>query len=179
MMECNDDEYIACLCEGTAEEDIMKWLLEENKLVFSKEQMIEQKPLRIRSAKVFQKKYLTVEYGAKKIKVIRILDSKNERFKLAKCYADKVSVINIITAPEIEILAIIKAKDYQKYTNKYKSQYKPSDYCKMFLGLKNVKEKGFIKKYFCDINTLIDCIKEYDQLSSDNDFISLSSLLKK
>lgn len=29
------DYYVLCLCEGTAEKEIIEWLLEENKLLFS------------------------------------------------------------------------------------------------------------------------------------------------
>lgn len=96
MKNIPDDEYVACLCEGTAEEEIIKWLLEEDCLIFRKEQMIEEKPLRVRSAKKFQKMYLDVEYGDKKIRVIRILDSKKERFKLDKLYSKKYLVLKIL-----------------------------------------------------------------------------------
>jgi len=41
-----------------------------------------------------------------KISVIRILDSRRENFKLSKAYEHKVDVINVITAPEIEMLII-------------------------------------------------------------------------
>lgn len=41
-----------------------------------------------------------------KISVVRILDSRRENFKLSRAYRDKVDVINIITAPEIEMLII-------------------------------------------------------------------------
>lgn len=40
------------------------------------------------------------------ISVIRILDSRREDFRLSKAYEYKVDVINVITAPEIEMLII-------------------------------------------------------------------------
>ena len=36
--------------------------------------------------------------------MIRILDSRRENFKISKAYQFMVDVINVITAPEIEML---------------------------------------------------------------------------
>ena len=41
--------------------------------------------------------------------MIRILDSRREEFRLSKAYEQKVDVVNVITAPEIEILEKVKA----------------------------------------------------------------------
>ena len=40
------EEYIACICEGSAEQAIMDLLLENNKLEFSKEQLLEEETIR-------------------------------------------------------------------------------------------------------------------------------------
>lgn len=50
-----------------------------------------------------------------KISVIRILDSRHENFKLSKAYADKVDVINVVTAPEIEMLIIFNEDKYKEF----------------------------------------------------------------
>ena len=52
-----------------------------------------------------EEKYLRKGF-LEKISVIRILDSRRENFKLSKAYEQKVDVINVITAPEIEMLII-------------------------------------------------------------------------
>ena len=39
-------EYVACICEGGAEETIINILLDNNCLIFSREQLLEEKPLR-------------------------------------------------------------------------------------------------------------------------------------
>lgn len=52
---------------------------------------------------------------AEKISVIRILDSRRENFKLGKAYENKVDVINVITAPEIEMLIIFNEGKYNKF----------------------------------------------------------------
>lgn len=46
--------YVACICEGTAEEVIMEILLEHDKLIFSRSQLIEERPIRCWDAKKFE-----------------------------------------------------------------------------------------------------------------------------
>lgn len=44
----------------------------------------------------------------------RALDSRRENFKLSKAYAGKVDVINVITAPEIEMLIIFNEDKHKE-----------------------------------------------------------------
>ena len=46
-------------------------------------------------------------------KKLSVKDS--EKFKISKVYENKVYVINIVTAPEIEILIIINENRYKDY----------------------------------------------------------------
>ena len=55
------------------------------------------------------------------------LDSRREDFHLSKAYEHKVDVINVITAPEIEMLIIHNEKAYDRFKNREK---KPSEFCK-------------------------------------------------
>lgn len=104
-------EYVACICEGAAEEAIMNILLENDLLIFSREKIIEEKVIRCRDGKKFEKEYLRKSFNGK-ISVIRILDSRNENFKIGKAYQHKVDIIDIITAPEIEMLIIFTENKY-------------------------------------------------------------------
>ena len=99
-------KYIACICEGAAEQAIIECLLDANKLIFTYDDMIEGEVIRCRSAKKFEERYLRKGFD-EKITVLRILDSRREKFKLSKAYAPKIDVINVITAPEIEMLIIL------------------------------------------------------------------------
>ena len=81
---------------------------------------------------------------------------KKEDSKLSKAYENKVDVVNIITAPEIEILAIIKE---DKYLDFKKSKLKPSDYCKQVLRMSHVKNYDSVIEYFSDADTLVEAIK--------------------
>ena len=104
---------IACICEGGAEVAIVEMLLENDRLCFARENLIFEEVIRERNAKRFSEKYLRMDFGIK-ISIVRILDSKSERFNSGKAYLQKIdSIKNIITAPEIEILIILKENKYR------------------------------------------------------------------
>lgn len=155
-------KYKACLCEGSAEKAIMNILLDNDLLIFKREKLLEEEVLSCRSAKNFEERYLRKTFDDK-ISVIRILDSRKENFKLSKAYENKIDVVNIITAPEIEILAIIKEG---KYLDFKKSKLKPSDYCKQVLKIHNIKNYDFVIDYFSDVDSLIAAMKQYKQISN-------------
>lgn len=47
-------KYKACICEGAAENAIMDILLDEDLLVFSREEMLEESVIRCRDGKKFE-----------------------------------------------------------------------------------------------------------------------------
>lgn len=154
-------KYKACICEGAAEEAIIDVLLDNDLLIFVREEMLEERVIRCRDGKRFEEKYLKKGFDGK-ISVIRILDSRRENFKLSRVYRNKVDVINVITAPEIEML-IIFAED--KYYEFKKSKKKPSIFCKEDLKISNVKSYDFVKEYFADVGVLVAAIKKYNEIS--------------
>ena len=97
------------------------------------------------------------------ISIIRILDSRGEKFNLSKAYQHKVDVINVITAPEIEMLVILAENKYKEYKSSHK---KPSDFCKQDLKYRNVKRRDFVQDYFQDTDKLIAAIHEYKRVSN-------------
>ena len=153
--------YKACICEGSAETAIIDVLLDNDLLIFSRTEMIEEKVIRCRSGKIFEERYLRKGY-TDKISIIRILDSRRENFKISKAYEPKVDVIDIITAPEIEMLIIFNENMYVEYK---KSGMKPSSFCKQTLKMHDVKSYDFVKSYFEEPQVLISCIKKYHQKS--------------
>ena len=155
-------KYIACICEGAAECAIIDLLLDNDKLKFTREDLLEEELLRCRSAKKFEEQHLRKGF-TEQITVLRILDSRNENFKLSKAYVNKINVINVITAPEIEMLVILNEDKYQKYKN---ARMKPSEYCKSVLRYPNVKSTKFITDYFVDVDLLVRSIKEYKRVSN-------------
>lgn len=107
MIESSLSPIVACICEGGAETAIIDMLVDNNLLVFTREQMLNEEVIRCRSAKVFEQRYLRKEFKSK-ITVLRVLDSHSEGFRLSPAYEHKVdNIINVVTSPEIEMLLIL------------------------------------------------------------------------
>lgn len=153
--------YVACIAEGAAETAIIDILLNHHLLIFDREEMLDEQVLRCRSASVFENRYLRKGFSGK-ITVYRILDSRRENFRLGKAYEHKVDVINVVTAPEIEMLIILNENRYDDFK---KSGMKPSEYCMMVLKLHRVKSYDFVTQYFSDPSILIAAMRKYKEVS--------------
>ena len=151
--------YVACIAEGGAETAIIDILLDHHLLIFDREEMLDEQVLRCRSASMFESKYLRKGFSGK-ITVYRILDSRRENFRMSKAYEHKVDVINVVTAPEIEMLIILNENRYVDFK---KSGMKPSEYCMNALKLHCVKSYDFVKQYFSDPSVLIAAMKRYTE----------------
>lgn len=168
-------KYKACICEGAAEAAILDILVDHNLLIFSRSEMIEESVIRCRGAKRFEEQYLRKGFD-EPISVIRILDSRREEFRLSKAYQQKIDVINVVTAPEIEMLIIHNEGKYEQFK---RSGKKPSEFCKENLQMRNVKSYEFVKNYFRDPQILIKAIQEYRRIAHiRNGEYTLSNLLK-
>ena len=155
------------------EKAILEILLDNDKLIFSKDQLLEEEILRCRSAKNFERDHLN-KTTTEKITVYRILDSRKEQFKLSGPYQPRVRVINIITAPEIEMLIIHAEEQFDKYN---RSRLSPSDFVKQELKLKKSKTYHFAKHYFSDSDLLVKAIRAYKQKSAHREH-TLADLLR-
>ena len=94
--------------------------------------------------------------------MVRILDSRREKFKVGKAYEHKIEVVNVITAPEIEMLVILNEGKYNEYK---KSGKKPSDFCKQDLKMSQIKSPSTVEKYFSNVDDLGASIKEYGRIT--------------
>ena len=167
--------YKACICEGAAESAIIDILVDNDLFIFSRREMLDESVIRCRSAKRFEERYLRKGFDDQ-ISVVRILDSRREEFRLSKAYAHKIDVINVITAPEIEMLIIHNEGAYEQFK---RSGKKPSDFCKIDLRMHDVKSYDFVKEYFRDPDTLVRAIKEYRRTANiPNGEYTLLDLLK-
>lgn len=167
---------IACLCEGNAERAIIDQLLNHDRLIFSRMDLLEEEVLKCRSAGSFQKNYLNKSIEGK-IRVYRILDSRNENFNLTGPYREKVEeVIDVITAPEIEMLIIHAESCYDDYARK---QLKPSAYVNQHMGLKNIKSYQTVFKYFNDIELLKKAIHDHHSKTQNKKDTIHELILKK
>ena len=139
----------------------MDILLDNHLLIFEREEMLDEAVIRCRDGKTFENRYLRKGFK-EMVSVIRILDSRKENFKLSKAYERKVDVINVITAPEIEMLIIFNEDKYNEFK---KSGKKPSIFCKENLKMPNVKSYDFVENYFGNPKILVQAIKKYNEMS--------------
>jgi hypothetical protein len=154
----------------------MDILLDNDMLIFKREQLIDERVIPRMSVKDFERRYLRTAYD-QNILILRVIDSRREAFRLSKAYRCQVSVIDVITAPEIEMLIIASKGKYDEWNKS--GVKKPSDFCKNNLGIKNVKSPSFIKKYFGDPNFLLESIREYHRVHKQkNNEASLYDLIK-
>jgi len=170
-----EDKYILCICEGNAEKDIMNILLEDDLLIFNRDGLIEEKVHKRMSVKKIEDNYLGLTYK-KDLVILRIIDSRNEKFTLSKAYRGRFEILTAITNPEIEILIVIDKGDYDEFC-KNKSKEKPSEFCKRVYNYKSIKRKGFMKNYFKDSKKLLDSIKEHNRYKN-NKMVTLFDLIK-
>ena len=174
-LNISSESIIACICEGGAETAIMNILLDNNLLIFNRDQLIDRNPLPRISVKDFERRYLRVDYE-QSLLILRVIDSRSEKFNLSKAYRGKADIIDVITAPEIEILILVSMGKYDEYCRS--GAKKPSDYCKSILKIENVKSQKFIKEYFSDPEFLVESIKEYHRVHKQkNTEASLYDLL--
>ena len=142
-------KYKACICEGSAEEAIIDILVDNDLLIFKREEMLEERVIRCRSAKRFEERYLRKGFE-EQISVIRILDSRREEFRLSKAY-----------------------EQFKR------SGKKTSEFCKTNLRMHDVKSYDFVKQYFSNPQLLVKAIKEYRRTANiPKGEYSLSDLLR-
>ena len=142
-------KYKACICEGSAEEAIIDILVDNDLLIFNREEMLEERVIRCRSAKRFEERYLRKGFE-EQISVIRILDSRREEFRLSKAY-----------------------EQFKR------SGKKTSEFCKTNLRMHDVKSYDFVKQYFSTPQLLVKAIKEYRRTANiPKGECSLSDLLR-
>ena len=166
----------ACICEGGAERAIIDVLLDHNLLIFQRDELLEESVINCRNGKTFETRYLRKGFS-EKISIVRILDSRRENFKISKAYEAKVDVVNVITAPEIEMLIIFHEKKYKEFK---RSGKKPSTFCKEVLRMHDVKTYEFVRKYFANPEILLEAIKIYDENTKKRKGeYTLQDLLKK
>ncbi|CAH1856481.1 N-6 DNA methylase [Convivina intestini] len=174
---------IAILVEGSAEEAIIDVLIKFDKLIFSSSRLIDEGPIRIRNASEFERKKLNHRFD-KQISVYRILDSKNEKFKIKKEFAFKIDkIISLYTTPEIEMLFITYFGDYGKFTQSQggKRGIKPSTYCKENYKkyITNVKSYQSVYDFWSQRpDDLVNTIRDYARLSPNDDDDTLLAILK-
>ena len=94
-------KYKACICEGSAEAAIIDILVDNDLLIFTREEMLNEEVIRCRNAKKFEERYLRKEF-ANQVSVIRILDSRRKNFDSARHTKIRLMLLMSLQLPEIE-----------------------------------------------------------------------------
>lgn len=155
------------MCEGKNEEALVNLLIDNNKLILTREDLIGRKPYNVRQLTHPVIKTEIKHYNDEII-VYRIGDKQSDEVKVPldlKGYVSKSRIFKFCTKPELEILLIINEgmlKDYNK------SWLTPKQY-----ALKNIKFNGrkydqstdfLINYYEKRVNNLVNNISEYKRI---------------
>ena len=178
---------ILLMCEGQNEETILNILLDNDLLIFTRDDLIGLKPYAIRQLSHPTIKSELKHYGLP-VKVYRIGDKQNDKLPIPndlKKIVIKNEIYKFCTKPEFEMLLILNEgleKEYEKVKNKMS----PKSFAK-----KNIKMNGrkydqsteFIKLYYGgnNINNLIKNIKKYKTYKKqhEKDELYLADILRK
>lgn len=157
--------YVFFVCEGTNEEEILKWICENNKLCLDKSKYtLDYCRARAGQGKEeLKKQCLQIDYGGP-IVVVYLCDSRKEQWSLGKnAMGENIPVIRIWTRPEIEILLILSnEKLYDKWerAKRKKHNIKPSEFCKSEVD-HDIKKKGHFVDAFRNFQIFEECCHKY------------------
>lgn len=172
------------LCEGANEELIINILLENNKLIIDKNDLIGLRPYNVRQLSNPTIKSELKIYN-KQVTVIRIGDKQNDRFPIPielKDIVKKENIFKYCTLPEFEILLIINENKYRDFCNS--SEKKPKIYAKKNIIYNKVRynqTSKFIYDYYSGkrIKNLIENLNEYKRIKRHKrEELYLADLLK-
>ena len=119
-------KYKACICEGSAEEAIIDILVDNDLLIFNREEMLEERVIRCRSAKRFEERYLRKGFDEHMIN-LSVLEKTSEFCKTNLRMHDVKSydfVKQYFSNPQLLVKAI---KEYRRTANIPKGECSLSD----------------------------------------------------
>lgn len=172
------------MCEGPNELEIIKMLLEHDKLVFKEDDLLNLVPYHARQIgnNAAVKTALNLYYG--EIVIIRIGDKLNDELKIPKEYKEKIKDIKkYCTKPELEMLLIISENMESKF-EKVKSKKTPKTFSKenvVYNENRYDNSTEFYRFYYGDrIDLLVNAIKKYKQLKKKHkkEELYLADILK-
>lgn len=134
------------LCEGTNEKQILDLLLDNNKLIFKRYDLINLEIFHARQIVPNIESHIRA-YNKSDIKIIRIGDKFSDTLKIPESInhlIKKENINNYLTRPELEMLLIINKSLVKEY-NKVKSKTKPKIFAK-----ENININGYFYDCSCD-----------------------------
>jgi hypothetical protein len=184
MTVLSEYSYMYIVCEGTNEEEVINWILENNFFVIDSFK-VNTDYSRARSKKSSEEMVHEItqyDYDGK-VAVLYVHDSAKEKWhglinracnnELLNSHID---VIDIITAPEIEVLYIYSNDELLKKWNKG-SKVKPSIFCKQYLKCNDIKNKGKFLEKFPSFEIFVSACKKYKSCNKKNS-LTIYDLIK-
>lgn len=160
------------MCEGPNELQVINILLEHDKLMLGRDDLVTLTPFHARQLRSTAIQTALGLYPGNDIKILRVGDSLNDPLKIPKDMEHRfIGVEKYCTKPELEMLLIF-AEGLEAEYDKVKSKEKPKTFAK-----KNVKcgrkrydnSSDFYLVYFDgNVDKLVEAIKEYKRAKKHN-----------
>lgn len=156
------------MCEGPNELEIIRILLENDKLIYTSDDLLNLIPYHARqiTSSAAVKNALNLYHGP--VTILRVGDTQNEKLKIPVQYKDQITdVKKFCTKPELEMLLIISEDLVNEY-EKQKSSVTPKSFCKKNISYNRKRydnSTAFYRNYYGDqVDLLVDAIQKYKQL---------------
>lgn len=167
MIDVAPEDLVACICEGSAEKTIIEILLNNDKLRFTKKQLLSGAILtkKYRNSVSFQNDFLTLDYEERKI-VIIVVQDREIGYKIRDPYSGKIKGnYSLLTRPEIEMLMIHSLRLRDEFG---KVKRKPSVFLQNKLRIREptLKSKEYIENFYNN-HDLVSAIIEHKRVTKD------------
>lgn len=175
------------MCEGNNELTIVNLLLDADRFLFTRNDLLGLVPYHARQIKSSSIVRLALEQYNNKVEVLRIGDILSDLLVIPDEYLSLISSVSkFCTKPELEILLIINEGRYNEYTKLKAGSHKisPKSFCKANIIYGHTQydnSSDFYRRYYGKrIDLLVNNIKTYHQLQKAHrkDEYYLASLLK-
>lgn len=172
------------MCEGPNELEIVRMLLEDDKLIFTKDDLLNLVPYHARQIANNAAVKTALNLYSGDIHVLRIGDKLSDELKVPREYREKIKGIEkYCTKPELEMLLIISEKREADF-EKVKSKVSPKSFSKANIVYERTRynnSTAFYRRYYgTRIDLLVSTIKQYKQMKKKHhqDELYLADLLK-
>lgn len=172
------------MCEGPNELEVIRILLENDKLKCSADDLLNLVPYHARQITSSTVVQTAMKLYPGEVKVLRIGDTLKDELKIPKDYKDRiVEVEKYCTKPELEMLFII-AEQMESEFEKVKSTTSPKTFSKEHIVYNRRRydnSTSYYRHYFGDrAELLVESIKRYKQLKGKHQRgeLYLADLLK-
>jgi len=172
------------MCEGPNELEIIRILLEHDKLVYKADDLLNLVPYHARQIESNAAVKTALRLYPGEVHVLRIGDKLSDDLKIPKEYRQKITCVEkYCTKPELEMLLIISEHKESAF-DKVKSKISPKSFAKanVFYQRKRYNNATeFYRDYYGErIDLLVDAIRRYKQIKGkhEKDEHYLADLLK-